>query len=176
MLLCTHRDTLIQEQNPISMRFQVPQFIEVENKIFGPFTFRQFAYLAGAAGMVVALWQLLPTFFALLLSAPVVLLALALAFYKVNDRPFITVLESAVYYAAGNKLYMWKKREKKKQKEKEETEDESIEKPGLFVPRISESKLKDIAWSLDVHESLYGEESEEQRKRAREYAERATNS
>ena len=32
------------------MRFQVPQFIEIESKIFGPLTFKQFIYLAGGGG------------------------------------------------------------------------------------------------------------------------------
>ena len=33
------------------MRFQVPQFIEVEDKIFGPMTLKQFIYMAGGAGL-----------------------------------------------------------------------------------------------------------------------------
>jgi len=32
------------------MRFEVPQFIEVEDKIFGPFTWKQFIYLMGGEG------------------------------------------------------------------------------------------------------------------------------
>jgi len=36
------------------MRFTIPQFIEYEAKIIGPFTFKQFVYigLAGAVGFV----------------------------------------------------------------------------------------------------------------------------
>ena len=33
------------------MQFKVPQFLDIEDKIFGPFTFREFIYLAGAAGL-----------------------------------------------------------------------------------------------------------------------------
>jgi hypothetical protein len=43
------------------MRFQVPQFIEVEDKIFGPLTVKQFIYLAGGAGLVFILYHFLPT-------------------------------------------------------------------------------------------------------------------
>src|SRR3989344_2665997 len=32
------------------MEYQVPQFIEVEDKIIGPLTLKQFIYLAGEAG------------------------------------------------------------------------------------------------------------------------------
>jgi len=33
------------------MRFEVPQFIDVEDKLFGPLTFTQFVYLAGSGGI-----------------------------------------------------------------------------------------------------------------------------
>src|SRR3989344_6905079 len=95
------------------MRFQVPQFIEVEDKIFGPLTLKQFIYLAGAGGVVVLFWSILPFFFAVIASAPFVLLGLALAFYKINDRSFIFTLQSAFSYFLSHRLYLWQKEEKK---------------------------------------------------------------
>src|SRR3989304_1999884 len=81
------------------MRFSVPQFIEIEDKIFGPFTFKQFLYLAGGAGLIFLIYNFItPFFFALLFILPVGALSLALAFYKVNDKPFIFVLEAAFRY------------------------------------------------------------------------------
>jgi len=138
------------------MRFQVPQFIEVESKIFGPFTFKQFIYLVGGAGAAYLAYAILPFFFAILIIIPVAALSLALAFYKVNKRPFINIVESYFKYTFSDKLYIWKKKDRKvTPKEEKEKSDES----GLFVPRLSDSKLKDIAWSLDVQESIYaGEE------------------
>lgn len=136
------------------MRFQVPQFIEVEDKIFGPLTLKQFIYLAGAGGIAFMLWTLLPKFLAILIGGPIVALALALAFYKVNNRPFINVMESAFSYLTSNRLYVWKQRVRKKEKEKKE----ELKKENLLqVPKLSESKLKDIAWSLDIKESIYSE-------------------
>ncbi|PIQ67093.1 MAG: hypothetical protein COV95_00585, partial [Candidatus Zambryskibacteria bacterium CG11_big_fil_rev_8_21_14_0_20_40_24] len=71
------------------MRFQVPQYIEVEDKIFGPFTLKQFIYMAGGAGGAVAAFSLLPSFLAILIAVPLVLLSAALTFVKINNRPFI---------------------------------------------------------------------------------------
>lgn len=136
------------------MRFQVPQFIEVEDKIFGPFTFRQFIYLAGGAGMSFVIYSLLPFFIAVFLIVPVAALSLGLAFYKVNNRPFIAILEAALQYALKNKLYIWKKEERKPEQKKEV---ESNTASDVFVPRLSESKLKDISWSLDVQDSIYAD-------------------
>jgi hypothetical protein len=96
------------------MRFQLPQFIDVEDKIFGPFTLKQFIYLAGGASVALVTTTFFGLFFGLLLATPVVVLALALAFYKVNNRPFINILESAFKYSTKDKLYIWQKTEKKK--------------------------------------------------------------
>ena len=93
------------------MRFQIPQFIEVEDKIFGPFTFKQFVYLAGGAGAGIMLYILLPFFIFILTAGPIAALAAGLAFYPVNNRPFSVFLESAVRYIMSSRLYLWKKRE-----------------------------------------------------------------
>ena len=144
------------------MRYQVPQFIEVEDKIFGPFTFKQFIYLAGGAGISFILYKAFPFFIAILFIAPIVILTLALAFYKINKKPFIYIFESALRYLFQKKLYIWKKQDKKIQRTKQHEYTETF----IPVPRLSESKLKDIAWSLDVHESIYSGEEREKKARA----------
>ncbi len=95
------------------MRFKVPQFIDVEDKIFGPFTFKQFIYLIGGAGICFILYKALPLVIAFLFIIPVAGLAAALTFYQVNGKPFIFILESSVKYFFQNKLYLWKKVPKK---------------------------------------------------------------
>lgn len=132
------------------MQFQVPQFIEVEDKIFGPLTFKQFIYLAGGLGISFVLFAYLPFFFAVLFIIPVMGLSLALSFYKVHNRPFILILEAAFRYALSSKLYIWK-REQKKPGVKEKKESAS---PDIEIPRFSDSKLKDLSWGLDVHKNV----------------------
>jgi len=128
------------------MRYQVPQFIEVEDKIFGPLTFKQFIYLAGGAGLCLLFFTLLPIYLTVLLGLPIIVFALALAFYKVNGRPFIVSVEHAFGYFFGNKLYLWKQREAAPTPQAPV----SAAPAALVVPRISESKLKDLAWSLNI--------------------------
>lgn len=132
------------------MRFQVPQFIEVEDKIFGPLTFKQFIYVAGGAGIALIFFLVLPRFLAIVLGLPVVLFSVALAFFKVNDKPFISTVEAFLKYATTNKLYIWKKEEK--------APVAGIGADGkpiqqVHVPKLSDSKLKDLTWSLDIKES-----------------------
>lgn len=136
------------------MRYEVPQFIEVEDKIIGPLSFRQFVYIAGAGGLVVILYLFTPLFVVVLIGGPVVILAAALAFYKVNDRPFVLTLEAALNYFTRSKLYIWRKTQKKKEEESKEKEGKRL----VSAPSLSQNKLKDLAWSLDIKESMYEDE------------------
>ena len=136
------------------MRFQVPQFIEVEDKIIGPLTISQFIFLAGGIGFLIAMWLILPVWLAIIVGGPVALFGLALAFYKVNDRPFIFALQHALEYSVNNKLYIWdKERVKPKEGAKEPALLKAENDPAKFVPAATASKIKDLAWSLDVKES-----------------------
>jgi len=132
------------------MRYQVPQFIEVEDKIFGQLTLKQFLYVSGGAAIGFILWSSLPQFLALLIGLPVVGFFLALAFYQSNGRPFILTVESAVKYFFATKLYIWKKQEKKPVAKEVEKNTAS----ELYVPKLSDSKLRDLTWSLDINEKL----------------------
>jgi len=146
------------------MRFQVPQFIEVEDKIFGPLTLKQFIYLAGAGGVLFILLKMLPLVIAIFLAIPVVALALALAFYKINKRPFVLVLESAFKYILSNRLYIWKSKDIKQiiaEKDKADGIINSKVKSEVNIPELSSNRLKDIAWSLDIKESIYSDASQQ---------------
>ncbi len=135
------------------MRFQVPQFIEIEDKLFGPLTFKQFIYIAGAVGLCVIFFSLLPMFVAIILSIPVAVFGAALAFYKVNERPFIQVVEDFLHYSTSSKLYVWKKEEKKPMINNEQNAMNNKPAPQIYVPKLSESKLKDLSWSLDIRDN-----------------------
>lgn len=132
------------------MRYQIPQFIEVEDKIIGPLTVKQFTYLVGGAGMAFIFYSFLPLFIAIILIAGIIPLSIALAFYKINNKPFIDFLESAFIFYTKKNLYIWKKEEKKIEAKK--TEPREMEQ--VYVPRLSDSKLKELSWTLDINENL----------------------
>lgn len=133
------------------MNFQVPQFIEIEDKIFGPLSFKQFVYLAGGGGTCFLIWSFVPIkIIAMLLIVPVAALALALAFYKVNNRSFILVMESAFRYFLSSKLFIWRKKENKPIMDMPV----NANPKGINIPKLSASKLKDLSWSLDVKENV----------------------
>ena len=131
------------------MRFKVPQFIDVEDKIIGPLTFKQFIYVAGGIGFCAVLIRFINIYIAVFLSIPILVFAVALAFYKPNSKPFINLVEAFFSYIISNRLYVWKKEEKipTARKAGEEKLPQQI-----YVPKLTESKLKDLSFALDALE------------------------
>ena len=139
------------------MEYQVPQFIEVEDKIVGPLTLKQFIYIAGGGGLCVVIILYLPLVFAIIACIPVVALAGALAFYKVNGKNFTDVIEAAIGYYGGGKLFLWRHTDATETEaaaanaaEAARAKAEQLRPEAL--PRLSQSKLRDLAWSLDVQD------------------------
>ncbi|OGG40826.1 hypothetical protein A2118_01505 [Candidatus Kaiserbacteria bacterium GWA2_50_9] len=128
------------------MEYQVPQFIGVEDKIIGPLTLKQFIYLAGGAGLCVVFFSYLNTVVAFLLSAPVAAFVAALAFYRINGKPFIEMVEAGFNYYIRGKLFLWKHQEPKTSKR-----DVAIAPQApRATPKLTRGKLSELAWSLDV--------------------------
>ena len=135
------------------MQYQVPQFIEIEDKIFGPLTLKQFLYVGGGAAIGFIMYSTLPKIAAILLGGPIVGFFMAAAFFQVNGRPFLVYVEGAIKYMISAKLYIWKKTEKKIVKQKKEDDDVQVQ---VALPRLSQSKLKEISWGLDVQDRFDG--------------------
>ena len=80
-------------------------------------------------------------------------LGAALAFFQWNGRPFIVGLENAFYFISRSRLYLWNNQRKtKKTSKKEIAQAASGAEP--FMPRLSQSRLHELAWSLDIKERI----------------------
>lgn len=133
------------------MQYQVPQFLEVEDRIVGPFTFKQFMYMAGGAGFGFITYTSLPFMLFVLIGIPLVAFFFSLAFLKPGGKPFIYTVENFIQFVFGSKLYMWRKEKKTKAvKNKEDLQNT----PLVGVPKMSDSKLRELTWGLDIHETL----------------------
>ncbi len=89
------------------MQFEVPQFLDVEDKIFGPLTLKQFLYLAGAGGFSFILFFALQTWLWITCTSVLAVIAAGLAFGKFNGRPIIYTLFSVIKYTWRPKFYLW---------------------------------------------------------------------
>ena len=89
-------------------QYKVPQDVEADDKLLGPFSFRQFVYLLIAAGLIalaVGLFQIFP----LLAIIPVlpILLLLTLALPLKKDQPMETYLAAIVSYYLKPRKRLW---------------------------------------------------------------------
>jgi len=90
-------------------QFTVPQFIDVEDKIIGPITTRQFVIILSGF-LIMALCYRLLDFAAFIFSAVVLLIIIAvLAFAKINGRPFHFFLLNIVQTFKRPKVRIWLK-------------------------------------------------------------------
>lgn len=89
------------------MQFQVPQFIETEDKIVGPLSIRQFIYIVVAAGISMILYFSVRAWLWMILSLPLLGLGAAMAFIKVNGRPFSKFMGATLSYYWKPQTYVW---------------------------------------------------------------------
>ncbi len=106
------------------MQFQVPQFVEVEDKIVGPFTLKQFLYIAGAVGISLMLFFVIKLWLWFILSVFIIAGAIALAIVKINGQPLIKVATSALWFYWKPQTYVWQQEEKKAEKPAGEAKEE----------------------------------------------------
>ncbi len=135
-------------------QFHTPQFITVEDRVIGPFTVKQALWLGAGVALVVGFNMVFSRGIAILLSFPIVAVVLALAFVKIGERPFPVVLKNALFYFFRPRIYIWKKDAPKPLGAERETESATPKtgKEVKRIPNLTESKLSDLAWSLDVKE------------------------
>jgi hypothetical protein len=131
------------------MQFQVPQFLDVEDKIIGPFTIKQFLYLAGGAGLGYLCFHFVPLIGWFLFLAMVGFGA-ALAFYKYNTKPLVYLLETAFNFIRHDRLYVWRRREKEEDAALDLSNFKPTKHTGKMLSTGGESKLNDLTWSIDV--------------------------
>ena len=91
------------------MRFQLPQFIETETKIVGPFTLQQFLWIAGGTAFVFLIFMLVKNVLFFVFAIPIAIIFLALAFVKIEGVPLIVYASYGISYLTNPKKYIFKK-------------------------------------------------------------------
>ena len=89
-------------------QYKVPQDVEADDKLLGPFSFRQFVYLLIAGGLIalaVLLFQVFPLL--AIIPLPPVLLFVALALPLKKDQPMETYLAAIVSYYLKPHTRLW---------------------------------------------------------------------
>ncbi len=89
-------------------QYKVPQDVEAEDKLIGPFTFRQFIYLLIAAGGVAGAWGLFQVFPLLgIIPLPLILFFIILALPIKKDQPMETYLSAIISFHLKPRKRFW---------------------------------------------------------------------
>ncbi|OGY78464.1 MAG: hypothetical protein A3B74_02090 [Candidatus Kerfeldbacteria bacterium RIFCSPHIGHO2_02_FULL_42_14] len=131
------------------MQFVVPQFIEVENKIIGPISTRQFILLVILGVIEFLLFRLAPVWMFIIGGVITLVMFITLAFVKVNSQPFHLFLLAIIQTLKKPSQRVWTKaghyQEKKKSKEKE-----SLPKSIPIKPHFTRSRLAELSLVVDT--------------------------
>lgn len=135
-------------------QYQVPQFINVEDRIIGPLTLKQFLYFLGAAGVGILGWRFLYLPLFIIIAVPLIGFFAAMAIGKVDERPLPTIFANALNYFMKPHLYLWKQSQEDRRPTEKQVVMPPEESPLVNLSKLSESKLSDLAWSLDIKEKV----------------------
>ncbi|TSC82823.1 MAG: Uncharacterized protein G01um101420_5 [Parcubacteria group bacterium Gr01-1014_20] len=89
------------------MQFQVPQFIETEDKIVGPLSLRQFIYIAVAGALCFILFFALKTWLWFIFTVLLAAISFSLAFLKVNGQPLVRVIMAGARFLWKPQTFVW---------------------------------------------------------------------
>src|SRR3989344_1764213 len=95
------------------MRFQVPQFIDIEDKIVGPFTLKQFITYVVAIMFLVTVYIYSDLSLFITIAIPVLGIAAVFAHMKIYGKSFGMVVVSGVSYALKGQMYIWRRQKDK---------------------------------------------------------------
>lgn len=130
------------------MQFAVPQFTDVEDKLIGPLTLKQFLFLLATGGIVLFFYSLLNlSIFFFLFGVPTAILGIALTFGRFNGRPLFGYMGVFLSFVSRPQTRIFKREEPdidisiQKAKPVENIKAENAEP--------AESRLKKLAYLLD---------------------------
>lgn len=129
------------------MQFQVPQFIDIEDKIIGPLTLKQFLYLGGGAGLAYLVYTYVGITIGFIFIALFIVLGVSLAFWKPNERPAIIMLQAFINHYTKSRMYVWQRPDIKN---KNKPNPVKITNQQNTVKNVDYKKIESLAWSLDT--------------------------
>jgi len=129
------------------MQFAVPQFTDVEDKLIGPLTLKQFLFLLATGGIILFFYSLLQlSIFFFMFALPVALIGLAVAFGSFNGRPLYGYLGAFVSFVTRPQARIFKR------EEPNVIIQVAPQKPQIVINQLAEpaeSRLKKLAYLLD---------------------------
>lgn len=91
------------------MRFQVPQFVDIEDKIIGPLTLKQFLMYFAAVLSLIPAYLLFDLSLFITIALPIIGTAAAFAHFRPNGKSLAAMLGNVLKFASSGRLYLWRR-------------------------------------------------------------------
>lgn len=140
------------------MLINVPQYLDVEDKVAGPLTMKQLGWMIALGVILLVMWNVMPSVVFFILGFPVALLFAGLAFFKPYGQPLGSFVIFGILYYFRPKIYIWKR---SPQREQTEHKIVATEVTHLANKKISSESLKSLAQLLDSKGAEYNKNLEE---------------
>jgi hypothetical protein len=127
-------------------QFVVPQFIDVEDKIFGPVTTRQFVIMLSAALLLFIVFKLADTTLFIFALALIGGFALILSFVKINGQAFHYFILNIIQTLRRPSRRIWQKLYSKQELQEYITSGKvEVVEVVKETPRMSYSRIRDLS-------------------------------
>jgi len=127
------------------MQYNIPQFIDKEDKIVGPLTAKQLGWLFSGGVVLLVLWSMLDSQTFYISALPIIGISVAFAFYRPYNQSLLTFILSAILFTSRDKTYVWKRIEEKNIPIKKVSQKKEIGE----VKKIDSEKIRSISNLLD---------------------------
>lgn len=140
------------------MLINVPQYIDVEDKIAGPLTAKQLGWMIALGIILLILWNIVPLPVFFIIGLPISLLFVALAFYRPYGQTLGGFIFFGILYFFRPKIYIWKRTP-----QNVINVPQKIEKPKAVIPdkHLSSKSLSALAQMLDSEGKIYNPDLEQ---------------
>jgi hypothetical protein len=130
------------------MLFNVPQYIDVEDKVAGPFTAKQLLWMFGCGATLLVLWNTLDKITFIISAIPIILIFAALAFYRPYNQPLIKFIYFAILFLFRPKVYIWRRIAERRASNKKD-ENKSVTHTEKKKEALVSGDVEELAKMLD---------------------------
>ncbi len=131
------------------MMFSVPQFIDIEDRIAGPLTWKQLGWMIAMGAVILIIRTLFDTALTIIVAIPIILLFASLAFYKPNGFPMTVFLTNAVLFFFRPKVAVWERPSGPVRQHKEPVRPVEAVDPNQGNRQMTREKLVELARLMD---------------------------
>jgi hypothetical protein len=131
------------------MMFNVPQFIDVEDKVAGPLTVKQLLWMIGMASVILIASSIFPAAVAIAIAVPVAIIFVLLAFYRPNGQPLAAYIAHAFFFLFRPKVLVWRRPDNLSLRKVPVSRKQSASKSASMAKTPSRDEIRRVAEMMD---------------------------